>query len=216
MPEPSEGSNRSNPPPGMGGLFCLPISAELPALGTGLDPLALPWSPLILTQDLEEDRLADEPNDTLEALALFQPSPVAQGDERRSGNTTDHTTTLGTQATGASDDDSDASPSLTQYETVDDTTQSETEDKGNDGGGGNPGTNARGEGGTVTMRDFEGDKDMARQVLYPCDNQLIAVYGDTIHRNDGRHLDGGIADDKVWQGRYDRVVSHPHPMYNPP
>ena len=66
------------------------------------------------------------------------------------------------------------------------------------------------------VRDIEGDEDLARQVLYPCDNQLIAVYGDTIHRNDGRHLDGGIADDNVWQGRYDRVVSHPHPMYNPP
>jgi len=128
---------------------------------------------------------------------------------------TDHTIIIGTQATGASDDVSVASPTPTQYETADDT-QSETEDEGNDGGGGNPGTIARGEGGTGTLRDIEGDEDLARQVLYPCDNQLIAVYGDTIHRNDGRHLDGGIADDNVWQGRYDRVVSHPHPMYNPP
>ena len=128
---------------------------------------------------------------------------------------TDHTIIIGTQATGASDDVSVASPTPTQYETADDT-QSETEDEGNDGGGGNPGTIARGEGGTGTLRDIEGDEDLARQVLYSCDNQLIAVYGDTIHRNDGRHLDGGIADDNVWQGRYDRVVSHPHPMYNPP
>ena len=181
----------------MGGLFCLPISAEIPALGTGLDPSALPWSPLILTQDLEGDRLADESDETLDALALFQSPPAAQEDERRSGTMTDHTIIIGTQATGASDDDSNASPTPTQYETADDT-QSETEDEGNDGGGGNPGTIARGEGGTGTLRDIEGDEDLARQVLYPCDNQLIAVYGDTIHCNDGRHLDGGIADDKVW------------------
>ncbi len=31
--------------------------------------------------------------------------------------------------------------------------------------------------------------------------KLCAVYGDTIHQNDGRHLDGGIANDAVWQGR---------------
>ncbi len=29
-------------------------------------------------------------------------------------------------------------------------------------------------------------------------------------------MDGGIADNGIWQGRYNRVVSHPHPMYNPP
>ena len=65
-------------------------------------------------------------------------------------------------------------------------------------------------------RDIEGEEDFARQFLHPCDNQLITVYGNTIHRNDGRHLDGGIANDGVWQRRYDRVVAHPHPMYNPP
>ncbi len=66
------------------------------------------------------------------------------------------------------------------------------------------------------MRDIEGQEDLARQVLHPCDNQLIAVFGDSIHCNNGRHLDGGVADDGVWQGRYDCVVSHPHPMYYPP
>jgi hypothetical protein len=48
------------------------------------------------------------------------------------------------------------------------------------------------------------------------DKKLIAVYGDTIHRNDGRHLSGGIVNDKAMQMLYDNVVSYPHPMYLPP
>jgi hypothetical protein len=100
-------------------------------------------------------------------------------------------------------------------------TQIETEDSGNGGGGGYPGAAAQGErgqeeGGTVRVRDIEGEEDLANQVLHPCDNQLVAVFGNSIQCNDGRHLDGSIADDGIWQGRYDRVVSHPHPMYNSP
>ena len=48
------------------------------------------------------------------------------------------------------------------------------------------------------------------------DRKLRAVYGNTIHRNDGRHLDGGIANDTVWQARYDAVVANPHQLYLPP
>ena len=68
----------------------------------------------------------------------------------------------------------------------------------------------------VEVWDVDGKEDLQKQELFPCDNQLISVYRDTIHRNDGRHMDGGVADDIVWQRRYDRVVAHPHPMYNPP
>jgi hypothetical protein len=100
-------------------------------------------------------------------------------------------------------------------------TQIKTEDGGNGGGGGDSGAAAQGErgqeeGGTVRVRVIEREEDLARQVLHPCNNQLIAVFGNSIHCNDGRHLDGGIADNGVWQGRYAHVVSHPHPMYNPP
>jgi hypothetical protein len=116
---------------------------------------------------------------------------------------------LGTQATGASDDGTnDAPPSLTQGKTVDRGNQGEER--------GDPGPIAQGEGGTVRVRDVKGEEDLGRQILHACDNQLVAVYGDSIHRNDGRHLDGGIADDSVWQRRYDCVVAHPHPMYNLP
>ena len=42
------------------------------------------------------------------------------------------------------------------------------------------------------------------------------MYGDTIHRNDGRNLHGGAEDDAEWQRRYDRVVAHPHRLELPP
>ena len=104
---------------------------------------------------------------------------------------------FGTQASDATVEDiNDAPPSLTPEETAD----------GRNGG----------EERTVRIRDIAGEEDLAQQVLHPCDNQLIAVYGDSIHRNDGRHLDGGVANDDVWQRRYDRVVASPYPMYNSP
>ena len=42
------------------------------------------------------------------------------------------------------------------------------------------------------------------------------VYGDKIYQNDGRHLNGGIADDQIRQARYDAVVANPHQLYLPP
>jgi hypothetical protein len=185
-------------------------------------------------------------NDALTAMAPFCLPPVAQGTKQRFGNVTDHTavddaltgnvgniedahtgtignadealtsatnnvdaTKLRTQATGASNDGTnDAPPSLTQGETVDGGNKGEER--------GDPGPIAQGEGGTVRSRDVKGGEDLGRQILHACDNQLVMVYGDSINRNDGRHLDGGVADNSVWQQRYDRVVAHPHPMYNPP
>jgi hypothetical protein len=120
-----------------------------------------------------------------------------------------HEAIFGSQATGASNDGTNnAPPSLTQGETVDGGNKGEER--------GDPGPTAQGEGGMVRARDVEGEEDLGRQVRHACDNQLIAVYGDSIHRNDGRHLDGGVANNSIWQRRYDRVVVHPHPMYNPP
>ena len=80
-----------------------------------------------------------------------------------------------------------------------------------------PGGTARGRGDVfVEVPDVDGEEDLRNQETLQCDVLLHGVYGDTLHRNDGRHMDGGVADDNVWQRRYDRVVSHPHPMYNPP
>ena len=64
--------------------------------------------------------------------------------------------------------------------------------------------------------DEERDLDLMRQEEHEADNRLIGVYDDTIHRNDGRHLRGGIADDAAMQMLYDKVVSYPHPLYSPP
>jgi hypothetical protein len=100
-------------------------------------------------------------------------------------------------------------------------TQIEMKDGGNGGGVGDLGAVALGErgqeeGGMMMVRYIKGEEDLACRVLHPCNNQLIAVFGDSIHCNDGPLLDGGITENCIWQWRYDRVVSHPDPMYNPP
>ena len=38
------------------------------------------------------------------------------------------------------------------------------------------------------------------------DYKIGGVYGDHPHQNDGTHLDGGVADDKLWQERWKRIV----------
>jgi hypothetical protein len=223
--------NCLHPPPGIGGAFCLPISVENLAIATALDVL----DPFVMTpRALSQDNLAtgacrttspDRDIGTLGAVVLFQPDPAAQGTGGKLGIAPGHATPrsvqtnnsggvrLGTQATVPPEDDNiNAPPNLTQIE---------MEDGGNGGGGWDPGAIAQGErgqeeGGMVTVRDIKGEEDLACQVLHPCDNQLIVVFGDSIHCNNGCHLDGGIADNGVWQGRYNCVVSHPHPMYNPP
>jgi hypothetical protein len=216
------------PPLGMGGAFCLPISMENLTVATAPDvPDPFAMTPHALSQDnlatgARRTTSPDGDIGTLGAVILFQPDPVAQGTGGRSGIAPGHATPksiqtnnsrglgLGTQATVPSEDeDINAPPNPTQIE---------MENKGNGGRGGDPGAVAQGErgqeeGGTVRVRDIEGKEDLAHQFPHPCDNQLIAVFVDSIHCNDGRHLDGGIADDSVWQGWYDRAVSHPHPMY---
>ena len=36
------------------------------------------------------------------------------------------------------------------------------------------------------------------QPLTKADRRLIAVYGDIVHRNNGRHLHDNVADDEAW------------------
>ena len=195
---------------------------------------------------LPKNRHAESADDESTEPAPVRTSPAAQGDGRRSGIATDHTQVdseppyffgdagrnggtpvehdddsltgsvdgdiLGTQATGASDDDNgDANePGLPSDGIPDGGDEEETESD-------EPGGSARGrENVYVEVQDVEGDEDLRNQEYFACDKLLVEVYGDSIHRNDGRHMDGGVADDSVWQLRYDRVVAHPHPMYNPP
>ena len=44
--------------------------------------------------------------------------------------------------------------------------------------------------------DTERDADLERQELRTFDRELMRVYGDTIHSNDGRHLTGGVVDNE--------------------
>ncbi len=140
-------------------------------------------------------------------MVLFQPNPKAQRTEGRLGIAPGHATPrdiqtdnskgvgLGTQVTvHTKDANINAPPNLTQVK---------SEDGGNGGGGGGQSAIAQGErgqeeGGTVRVRDIEGEEDQACQVPYPCNNQLIAVFGDSVHCNNRHHLDGGIADNGVW------------------
>ena len=48
------------------------------------------------------------------------------------------------------------------------------------------------------------------------ERKLMEVYGDHVYQNDGSHLDGGIADDAVWQERWKKVVGLPPQRYNVP
>ena len=50
----------------------------------------------------------------------------------------------------------------------------------------------------------------------PADLLLDKVYGDHPHRNDGRHLDGGIQDDKAWQRRWKRIAQLSTTHYSVP
>ena len=66
--------------------------------------------------------------------------------------------------------------------------------------------------------DPESVEDLKKQVETEPDRRLLSVYGDTVHRNDGRHLRGGV--DAATNERhiqwFDRVVAHNHPLWRPP
>ena len=42
------------------------------------------------------------------------------------------------------------------------------------------------------------------------------VYGNFTHHNDGSHLDGGVADDAIWQCRWLRLAAHSDTWYAMP
>ncbi len=61
-------------------------------------------------------------------------------------------------------------------------------------------------------------QDPRLQRLTDADLWLCSVYGDTIHQNDGTHLDGGIgvAEDAKWQRLHLRVAACNLPLYDLP
>ena len=66
------------------------------------------------------------------------------------------------------------------------------------------------------VQDPEGSVDLQGQTEHEADRRLIEVYGDTVHRNDGGHLHGGVEDNEAMCMLYDRVVSYAHPLNSRP
>ena len=60
--------------------------------------------------------------------------------------------------------------------------------------------------------------DLREQELTAADRLLSEVSDDTVHRDDGRHLHGGIpaADDEAMCWLYDQVVAHGYSLFCPP
>ncbi len=66
---------------------------------------------------------------------------------------------------------------------------------------------------THLVQDPDHADDLAAEVTHEADRRLIVVYGDTVHRNDGRHLHGGVNGDEKMCKLYDQVISYAHPLY---
>ncbi len=90
--------------------------------------------------------------------------------------------------------------------------------------GGKPPTNGNVQGAcghsvprTFTEEELHG-ADPRLQQLTAADRRLLGIFGNTIHLNDGTHLDGGIGvnKDARWQRLYNRVSSCSLPLYDLP
>jgi hypothetical protein len=49
--------------------------------------------------------------------------------------------------------------------------------------------------------------DVPGSSLPDVDQKMDKVYGDNVHQNPGTHLSGGIANDALWQERWQQLVS---------
>jgi hypothetical protein len=58
--------------------------------------------------------------------------------------------------------------------------------------------------------------DLDGYQLTPADKLLDSVLGDHVHANDGRHLTGGVTDDRRWQSRWMRMVQISPTRYSVP
>ncbi len=54
--------------------------------------------------------------------------------------------------------------------------------------------------------------------LTTADQELISIYGDTIHQNDGLHLHGKVDSDEEWEWQqvFKLLCTYNHLMYKPP
>ncbi len=58
--------------------------------------------------------------------------------------------------------------------------------------------------------------DLTNQQEYPIDTEILKLYGDTVHRNLGTHLNGNIDNDHQWYYLWFQLISYHHPLYTPP
>ena len=60
--------------------------------------------------------------------------------------------------------------------------------------------------------------DLVMQQITPIDWKLITIDGNTIHQNDGLHLNGkiGVSEDRKWQCMFRHVVSCKLVLYDLP
>eukprot|EP00957_Ditylum_brightwellii_P186304 14184653-Ditylum_brightwellii.AAC.1 len=72
------------------------------------------------------------------------------------------------------------------------------------------GTSSTQQGGSV----FTDNPLFPNNQLTAADRLLISVYGDTVHNNDGSHLDGRIGDDKDWQQYWRDLTALPSQRYD--
>eukprot|EP00957_Ditylum_brightwellii_P101409 7728389-Ditylum_brightwellii.AAC.1 len=63
---------------------------------------------------------------------------------------------------------------------------------------------------------FSDDPLLLKDLLSPVDCKLIAVYGHTIHDNDGSHMNGGILYDGKWQAYWATLTALPSQLYDVP
>jgi hypothetical protein len=83
-------------------------------------------------------------------------------------------------------------------------------------------SNVQGSHGRFMPRTFTEEElheaDPQLQRLTTVDQRLLGIFGNTIHLNDGTHLDGGIgaAEDAKWQRLYNRVAACSLPLYDLP
>ena len=63
---------------------------------------------------------------------------------------------------------------------------------------------------------MEAGADLSDYELTEADRRLDSVYGDHVHANVGRHLDGGVESDKEWQSLWRSVVGLPLSPYRVP
>jgi hypothetical protein len=187
----------ATPPPGNNSV-CRQVAHEAPThRNTGRD--AIPSGSLVDTSSPAQDDFTDD-------LPVAEEVPI----QSTNNAPTDARTTVGganTPHTGIH-----VFPDLSQETDEGEITETMEDDVEEDShrpedGGTTMGTN---------LEDPETLLDLTTQQSTECDEKLLAVYGDTTHQNDGRHLQGGVADNTVWQARFDRVVAYPHKLYFPP